>query len=115
MSAFDHRAHIRLAIDCLTEAPSFDEAAGRMAAILRGKAAAAGHPEKYHHTMTLFWMQMVAALLDKNLPLAYYSAERLSSDAARTGWVEPDLKAIDYAPSRSCHSSRHAPDRPLSR
>src|SRR5262245_5756766 len=95
MSDFNHAAHVRLALDCLLEEPTFNQACGRMAAVLRGKAAAAGHPEKYHHTVTLFWMRMVQRLLDKNLPLAYYSASRLSSDAARAGWVEPDLQAIE--------------------
>lgn len=95
MSAFDHAAHIRLAIDCLVETQSIDEATARIAGILRGKADAAGAPEKYHETVTQFWMKMVARLLDKNLPNAYYSPALLGSEAARTGWVEPDLKPLD--------------------
>jgi|KBSMisStaDraftv2_1062788.scaffolds.fasta_scaffold524291_2 hypothetical protein len=114
-SGFDHAAHIRLALDCLVEEPTFAAAADRMSAVLRGKAGAAGHPEKYHHTVTLFWMRMVARMLDKNLPLTYYSAARLSSDAARAGWVEPDLQAIDHAATDSVHSSRDPSDRALPR
>ena len=106
MSAFDHAAHLQLAIEYLREAPSLDEATARMAATLRGKAAAAGHPEKYHHTMTVFWMRMVARLLDKALPFAYYSPERLASDAARLAWIEPDLRPLDEAGSSD--SPRHA-------
>jgi hypothetical protein len=80
--------------DCLAESPSTEAATERIAAILREKAAAAGHPEKYHHTLTVFWMRMVAQLLDKDLPLAYYSANRLAGDAARTGWIEPDRRPL---------------------
>ena len=104
MSAFDHAAHVRLALDCLADSPSIDAATDRMAAALRGKAAAAGHPEKYHHTVTVFWMRMIARLLDKDLPLAYYSAERLASDAARRGWLEPDRQTLDGAAIRSADS-----------
>jgi hypothetical protein len=67
----------------------------------------------YHETMTLFWMRMVreylkgataggrcslaslangvVALYPKELPLVYYSRERLMSCEAREKWVEPDL------------------------
>jgi hypothetical protein len=67
----------------------------------------------YHETITLFWMRMVreylksmasgermslAALANqlierypKELPLAYYSRERLMSWEARQEWVVPDL------------------------
>ena len=34
------------------------------------------------------------ALADKDLPLQYYSRERLFSDEARAAWVEPDLRAL---------------------
>lgn len=106
MSAFDHAAHLQLAIQYLREARSVDEATARMGATLRGKADAAGHPEKYHHTMTVFWMRMVARLLDKELPFAYYSRERLGSDAARLAWIEPDLRPLDEA--RPSHPPRDA-------
>lgn len=109
---FDHAAHVRLALQLLSEEP-YEAAVARMTATLREKAAAAGHPERYHHTLTLFWMRRVARLLDKDLPLAYYSRERLSSDAARRGWVAPDLRDLDEADSLD--PSRHAPHRPLSR
>jgi hypothetical protein len=106
---FHHGSHLRLALAYLEESSSVDEAAERMASALRRFAASAGHPEKYHHTVTLFWMHMVARLLDKNLPLAYYSRERLWSDAARAGWLEPDLRSIDGttpgSPNPPCDAS----------
>ena len=112
---FHHDSHLRLALACLEQSRSFDEAAGRMASALRRFAARAGHPEKYHHTLTLFWMAMVARLLDKNLPLEYYSPERLWSDAARIGWLEPDLRTLDGATPDSTNPPRDAPDRAVSR
>lgn len=70
----------------------------------------------YHETSTLFYIRAIgkflsAANLDctltalanslisacghKDLPLEYYSRERLMSWEARTGWLEPDMKAHD--------------------
>lgn len=70
----------------------------------------------YHETITLFYIRVIRKFLlaansdctltalanslldscgDKNLPLEYYSRERLVSWEARTRWLEPDLKALD--------------------
>jgi len=92
---FHHASHLRLALAYLDESGSVDAATDRMAAALRGFAAAAGKADKYHHTVTVFWMRMVARLLDKDLPLAYYTRERLSGGAARAAWVEPDRQPLD--------------------
>ncbi len=91
---FHHASHLRLALAYLAETGSVDEASERMCAALRRFAAAAGHPEKYHHTLTVFWMRAVAQLLDKDLPFQHYSRECLMSDAARQSWIEPDLRPI---------------------
>ena len=69
----------------------------------------------YHETLTLFWMRRVRSFLeegrnearslvalandladsaDRNLPLEYYTRERLFSAEARAAWVEPDLKTL---------------------
>jgi hypothetical protein len=37
---------------------------------------------------------LASAIGDRNWPLGFYSRERLFSVAARRGWVEPDLSAI---------------------
>jgi hypothetical protein len=112
---FHHAAHLRLALAYLEESASTDEAAARMEAALRRFATALGHPEKYHHTITLFWIRMVARLLDKSLPLAYYSPERLWSATARAGWLDPDLQTIDGATPRAPNPPCDASHRPLSR
>ena len=89
-----------------------DEALPRMRDAIRRFAAAAGASQKYHETITVLWMRLLAdvkargasgeladvlrahpALADKELPLQYYSRERLFSDEARAAWVEPDRHA----------------------
>jgi hypothetical protein len=133
---FPHASHLRVAWVYLAESDSLDQACARMAATLRQFAASVGRAEKYHETMTLFWMRALAAaravrpgatldevllarpaLLDKDLPLAYYSRERLFSEAARRSWLAPDRRPleIDATSAGSAHSSRHAPDWALSR
>jgi hypothetical protein len=69
-----------------------------------------GALDKYHHTLTVVWMRLVAAakaidgsrdfdgflgahpeLLDKTTPQRFYSAARLGSQEARTTWLDPDV------------------------
>lgn len=130
---FRHASHLHVAWVYLTESSSTQEAANRMRDTLRGFAAAAGKPKKYHETITLFWLHLLAyavsreerledvvdanpQLLEKNLLLAYYSAERLFSDEARTSWVQPDLKPLSSDAIAICSPSppRDASNRSLS-
>jgi hypothetical protein len=55
-------------------------------------------------------------LLDKDLPLAFYSREQLFSDRARLAWLEPDRQPLtpDAAPFRPADPSGDAPHRPVS-
>jgi hypothetical protein len=111
--SFHHLSHLHVAWVYLSESSGVDEAAGKMRKTLQKFATSAGKPEKYHETITLFWVRLLARiravrssetlrqivhahprLLEKNFPLAYYSSERLFSDQARTSWVEPDLKPL---------------------
>jgi len=110
---FHHASHLHVAWVYLAESSSVEQAGNKMRETLRRFAAAAGKPEKYHETITLFWVHLLARaqavscgeglqqivysnpqLLEKNFPLAYYSAERLFSDEARASWLEPDLKPL---------------------
>jgi hypothetical protein len=130
-----HASHLHVAWVYLTESSSVQQAAKKMRNTLRRFAAAAGKPEKYHETITLFWVHLLSRaqaasraerledvvhanpqLLEKNFPLAYYSTERLFSDEARTSWVEPDLKLLSIDAFATCSSSppRDAPNRSLS-
>jgi len=132
---FHHASHLHVAWVYLTESSSVLQAAKKMRNTLRRFTAAAGKPEKYHETITLFWVHLLSRaqaasraerledvvhanpqLLEKNFPLAYYSTERLFSDKARTSWVEPDLKLLSIDAFATCSSSppRDAPNRSLS-
>lgn len=111
---FHHRDHLRIARVYLRECGSLDVAAAKMGALLRAFAARAGKAEKYHETLTLFWMHLLASvdggpelagdiepvlarhpyMLDKKTPLAYYSPALLFSDEARARWVPPDLRRL---------------------
>jgi hypothetical protein len=132
---FHHASHLHVAWVYVAESSSVQQAANKMRDTLRGFAAAAGRPEKYHETITMFWVHFLSRvyaassgdrleeivhanpqLLEKNFPLAYYSAERLFSDEARTSWVEPDLKPLSIDAIATCSSSppRDPPNRSLS-
>jgi hypothetical protein len=107
---FDHLSHLRVGWLYLREEPGFDAALARMRVGILRFAAAAGKPEKYHETLTILWMRLLAdvrarpgqerefsdvlvdypSLADKDLPLRYYSRERLFSDEARRVWVPPE-------------------------
>src|SRR6266571_8743466 len=122
--AFHHSSHLHVAWVYLSESSSLDEAAGKMRDTLQRFAASAGKLEKYHETITLFWLHLLAGaraaasgksleeivhanprLLEKNFSLAYYSAERLFSDSARTSWVGPDLRPLSIDATAFCSSN----------
>ncbi len=108
--AFHHRDHIRLAFIYLRQYGEF-EAQRRIAAGIRKFAARHGKSDKYHETITLTWLRLVAdamrsvpvnagfeeltrarpELLDQTTLHKFYSSAALASDAARAGWMEPDL------------------------
>lgn len=110
---FHHREHIRVAWLYLRSSDA-TRASERMAAGILRFANHHGATQKYHHTLTLAWMRLVAAALvetpegydftkflaehpelaEKDLLKSYYSVELLQSGAARDGWVEPDLQPL---------------------
>ena len=133
--SFHHLSHLHVAWVYLTESSCVEEAAAKMRNTLQRFAASAGKSEKYHETITLFWVHLLAGmravgsreslkeivqanprLLEKNFPLAYYSSKRLFSDKARSSWIEPDLKPlpVDATALRSSSSPGHTPDWTLS-
>jgi hypothetical protein len=91
---FHHADHLRLALAYLADSASVAEATDRMAVSIKAFAHAAGHDQKYHHTLTVVWVRLVARLLDRRLPLAYYSHDRLFSRDARERWIEPDVQDL---------------------
>jgi hypothetical protein len=110
---FHRREHIQVAWLYLKSADA-SRAAERMSEGIRRFANHHGATQKYHHTLTLAWMRLVAAALvetpegytfgqfitahpqlkDANLLAKYYSKELLQTAAAREAWVEPDLHPL---------------------
>jgi hypothetical protein len=119
-SEFSHRAHMVVALSYLYLSQlSVRQAAERMrAGLYRFLDHYGNDRQKYHETITLFWIKLVRGFMnragtrgrhlaglasdlaathpDSRLIYAYYSKELLSSDEARTSWVEPDLKPLDF-------------------
>ncbi len=104
--AWTHRAHLRIA-EMHVARYDLDEAHLRMrVGIIRLNAAheLVETPQRgYHETMTRVWLMLVAdarargvpaATLERELPLRYYSRERLFSVRARSTFVEPDLASL---------------------
>ena len=107
--AFTHEAHVRVAWWYLTHA-SLPEALLRFATALQRFAAAKGAVGKYHETVTVAWMLIVADRLSAqpasvwtefaaanpdlfgkpSVLRNYYREETLASDRARRGFVLPD-------------------------
>jgi len=118
LAEFPHARHLTVAAWYLTRLPA-EEA---MAAMRRGLLRFTAHHKKqgYHETITRFWMELVGEFLGRHSPgrtlaesvtvllenyankqimFEYYSRERVMSDAAKKGWLEPDLKALPGAQS----------------
>jgi len=112
-SQFHHADHIRLAWIYLGRL-SPEAATERIEQSILRYAAHHGIGQKYHRTITVAWMKLVAAarketpdaarfeefatlhteLLDvKNLS-RYYTAERLAGAEARSVWIAPDLQQL---------------------
>jgi hypothetical protein len=113
-----HAAHLKVALWYLLRHEWDEAVALTRRGILRYNEASgiSNTPASgYHETLTLFWLHTVRRFLDarrddasdvdkladelatsadKNLPLDFYTRERLMSPEARAAWVEPDLKPL---------------------
>jgi hypothetical protein len=107
---FGHREHINLAFWAVRQY-GMPDAAGRICTWLQQLTAYQRVPQKYNHTISRAWMELVAhhvaadpgcpdfpafadrypALLDKRLLSRHYQSATLASARARRDWVEPDL------------------------
>jgi hypothetical protein len=109
---FHHRDHLRLAWIQIRRL-GVHRASDAVPAAIRQSAAHYGHADRYHDTLTRFWLRAVSLgikhhpalafnellaaephLLDKNLPYVHWSRELMGSDEARRQWVEPDLRLM---------------------
>ena len=110
---FRHRGHLRLAWLVLSR-HSRIEAENIVAREIQQFAVANSASNRYHDTLTRFWVRIVGHalenapdaqsidelvgnfpfLLDKGLPFRHWRGETFNSDRARAGWVEPDLAPL---------------------
>ena len=96
---FHHRDHVRLAKFYL-EQYGAQAADARMAQAVRNFADHHQVSGKYHHTMTIAWMRLVAhdpdsaLLLDAKYLREFYSDAVLQSDASRNTFVTPDKRPL---------------------
>ena len=111
---FGHRQHLEAAVQAVDR---FGVAAGELVirGVLKATAARDGAPDKYHDTVTRFWVQLVAhtmrttgsddldSLIDACPPLiqkeslaAHWSRQALGSTEARSGWRDPDLEPLPW-------------------
>ena len=112
-ATFNHRAHLRIAWIYVSN-HDVDAASRKTCAGIRKFATAAGDADKFHHTITEFLVRTMAARMSaepattfeeflqrnpdiledaRGLLARHYSADSLASDAAKSGWVAPDLAA----------------------
>ena len=107
---FRHSQHINLAFEAVRRY-GMPAAIGVICAWIRQIAAYERAPQKYNHTVSQAWVELVAhhvvanpgcadfeafasqnpALLDKRLLSRHYRSSTLAATPARRGWVEPDL------------------------
>jgi hypothetical protein len=104
---FHHRDHLAVAVLYLY-ATDFESALERMRGTLLRFSSHHGVRDRYHETLTRFWMVQVSQRLDrslclresvariqeafpnKDLALKFYRKDTLDSRDARQEWVEPD-------------------------
>ncbi len=114
---FRHRQHINLAFYAVRRY-GMPDAVGAICGWIRQIAAYERAPQKYHHTVSRAWVELVAhhvaadpdcadfgvfadrhpALLDKRLLARHYRSSTLAAGPARRGWVEPDLLPFPWRP-----------------
>lgn len=110
---FHHRGHIRLAW-YIARHHDLEVTTRLITTSIRTFATAHGQAQKYHETLTQFWIRIVAhlvnhhpdithfetflatfpQLLDKDLPYRHWHRETMASQSAREHWVAPDVLAL---------------------
>jgi hypothetical protein len=114
-SEWTHASHLLVGLWYLSRHPR-DQATTLVRDSIRRYNHLHGRDSGYHETITLAWLAVIAGFLagcdralpisalaatlidgcgDKDYLLRYYSRELLMSDAARQGWVPPDLRPIE--------------------
>jgi len=114
--AFGHRQHVNLAY-LAVHRYGMPQAIDKVCGWIRQIAAYERAPQKYHHTVSRAWVELIAhhiaadpdragfdalvrrhpALLDKRLLTRHYRSTTLAGDPARHGWTEPDVVPFPWA------------------
>jgi hypothetical protein len=108
---FDHQQHVQVAYEMLHKY-SFLDASAKYAKAINTIATNAGAPEKFHLTITLAFLSLIAErihttkqsnfeeflaenedLLSKGVLSKWYSDEQLNSELARTHFLLPNMAA----------------------
>jgi hypothetical protein len=123
--AFRHRQHVNLTFLAVRR-HGMPAAVDKVSGWIRQLARYEQHPQKYHHTVSRAWVELIAhhvdadpgcdqfdrfagrhpALLDKRLLRRHYTSATLASPQARHGWVEPDLLPFPWATTAEASSGR---------
>jgi GNAT superfamily N-acetyltransferase len=108
---FANLDHFRLAWLHLHRVP-LDDAEQKIRSGIRGFGAHHGKVDRYHETITIAWVRLVAthteptfedflrkneAKLNLATLYAYWTPESLASEKARTGWLPPDRRNLPPA------------------
>lgn len=117
-SEWTHHAHLRVGLWHALQYPdavALELLRGGISAYNEATGVANTAQSGYHETITRFYVHVIRAFLgtvdpgrpidelaqalieqwgDRNLPLRYYSPQRLFSVDARRAWIEPDLASL---------------------
>jgi hypothetical protein len=114
---FKHRPHLTVALCYLLHSSDSDALERMRLGLARYIKAHGITPTLYHETITVFWLKRVRAFIeragagrplaelanemseecsDSRLVFGYYSKELIDSERARSVWVEPDLRPLDF-------------------
>ncbi len=121
---FTHASHVRVAWCYLRRVPFF-EAMARFVSGLKAVAAAHGKPDRYHETITVAYLLLIAERIDEtgepswgafaarhddllaqkpSILARYYTAAALESEQARREFVMPDVPStVQRTLSFRCH------------
>ena len=112
---FSHRSHLTVAVYYLQGSGASDATERMRTGLHRFLDHHGVGRAKFHETLTIFWIKVVSALLerldqkltlpeqtnavieslgDSRLVFEYYSEELLRAGETRNGWVAPDLKDL---------------------
>ena len=115
--SFNHRPHLTVALCYLLRSSDSDALERLRCSLARYIKAHGITPTLYHETITVFWLRRVRAFIERagagrslaelanelleecagsRLIFDYYGKELIDSERARRGWVEPDLRPLDF-------------------